>query len=340
MGWRLGWDGPQSEWPNSVCPVLSGGEVGMRTLFSTGGSGGGAAVAEGETLEHSGRGVKAPVPRKRRSSGSFGTAAPYLTFALLVMLLVVLYFWSGIVVVIHSGEAGALYRLFLGGTVTDYVYPEGIHIVWPWNRMYIYNVRVQTVMHEFSVLTNKGLPIRLKLAIRYHPEYEMVAILHKRVGPDYVNTIVVPQIESVLRRNIGKHDPEDIYTNKEGILTDIIVKAIEEAGQKFVFIDDIIIRTVDLPDDVKHAIEEKLVHQQRFQAYEFRLAAERQEAERKRIEAQGIRDYQATIAETLTDKILKWQGIHATEEIANSNNAKVVVVGNGDKGLPIILGGQ
>lgn len=282
-----------------------------------------------------------------RSSGrsswivrKYRQAAPYLSIAVLIGLLVLLYFWNGIVVVVRSGEAGVMYRLLEGGTVTDRVYSEGLYIVAPWNKMYVYNVRVQTVMHEFAVLTNKGLPIRLKLAVRYHPEYEMVAILHKRVGPEYVHTIVVPQVESVLRRNIGKHDPEDIYTNKEGILTDIIVKAIEEAGQKFVYIDDIIIRTVDLPDDVKHAIEEKLVHQQHFQAYEFRLAAERQEAERKRIEAQGIRDYQATISETLTEKVLKWQGIHATEKLGGSSNAKVVVIGNGDKGLPVILGGQ
>lgn len=279
-------------------------------------------------------------PRSGRMSRLMDSMAPLFAAVFVVVLLVLLYFWNGIVVTVRSGEAGVLYRLFEGGTVTDRVYPEGLYVLWPWNKMYVYNVRVQTVRHQFTVLTNKGLPITLSLAIRYHPEYEMVAILHKRVGPDYVQNIVVPQVESVLRRNIGKRDPEDIYTNKEGILTDIIVKAIEEAGQKFVFIDDIIIRTVDLPDDVKTAIEEKLVHQQRFQAYEFRLAAERQEAERKRIEAQGIRDYQSTIAETLSDSVLKWQGINATEEISKSTNAKVVVVGNGEKGLPIILGGQ
>lgn len=306
----------------------------MRLFFLSPGAGGSNASGDATSAPSSRK------PRRRWVQRTASRALPYASIGVLVVILVVMYYWNTVVVVIKSGEAGALYRMFEGGTVTDYVYPEGIHVLWPWNRMYIYNTRVQTTYHEFNVLTNKGLPIILKLAIRYHPEYEMVALLHKRVGPNYVETIVVPQIESVLRRNIGKNDPEDIYTNKEGILTDIIVKAIEEAGQKFVYIDDIIIRTVDLPQDIKDAIEEKLVHQQRWQAYEFRLAAEQQEAERKRIEAQGIRDYQATVAETLSTEILRWQGIQATEHISTSDNAKVVVVGNGENGLPIILGGQ
>ncbi len=276
----------------------------------------------------------------RRLSRFAGDSLPVVLIASLIVGLLALYFWSRVFVVVRSGEAGALYRLFWGGTVTDYVYPEGLHIVWPWNSMTIYNLRVQTVLHEFSVLTNKGLPIHLKLAIRYHPEYEMVGVLHKRVGPDYVHTIVVPQVESVLRRNIGKHDPEDIYTNKEGILTDIIVRAIEEAGQKFVYIDDIIIRTVALPDDVRDAIEDKLVYQQRWQAYEFRLAEERQEAERKQIEAEGIRAYQATVKETLDDQLIRWQGVQATLRLSESENAKVVVIGAGENGLPVILGSQ
>ncbi|NJL72145.1 MAG: prohibitin family protein [Candidatus Competibacteraceae bacterium] len=285
------------------------------------------------------KGRSAALPRRRSWVQRSGRGAlPFVSVAVLVTVLVIMYFWNTVVVVVKSGEAGALYRMFQGGTVTDYVYPEGLHILWPWNRMHIYDTRVQTAYHAFEVLTNKGLPITLKLAIRYQPEYEMVALLHQRVGPDYVQKIVVPQIESVLRRNIGKNDPEDIYTNKEGILTDIIVKAIEEAGQKFVYIDDIIIRTVELPQDIKDAIEEKLVHQQQWQAYEFRLAAERQEAERKRIEAQGISDYQETVAKTLSPDLLRWQGILATEQLAGSANAKVVVIGNGEKGLPIILG--
>ena len=264
--------------------------------------------------------------------------------AVLVLVIIIIaafvYFYREVVVVIQPGHAGALYRPFFGGTQTDYVYPEGLHIISPWNEMYVYNVRIQTVLHEFEVLTNKGLPITLRLAIRYHPEYDLLGLLHKDVGPDYVKTIVVPQIESVMRREIGRHDPEEIYTNKEGILTDIVLNAIDEAGKKYVFIDDIIIRTVALPPQIRDAINEKLVFQQQAAAYEFRLAAETKEAERKRIEAQGIRDYQSTIGETLDDRMLKWHGVEATRDLAGSENAKMVVVGGGENGLPLILGGQ
>lgn len=262
---------------------------------------------------------------------------PVGAMVVLLAALVVLYLWNGLIVLIRPGEAGALYRPFDGGTVTDYVFPEGLHVLKPWNHMHVYDVRVQTVRQEFRVLTNKGLPIYLSLAIRFYPEYEMVGLLHQRVGPDYVEKIVVPQVESVLRRNIGRHDPEDIYTNKEGILTDIIVKAIEEAGQKFVFIDDIIIRSVTLPEEVHAAIAEKLVEQQRWKTYEFRLAREQQEAERKRIESQGIRDYQANIQETLTPDVLRYHGVSATLELAQSPNSKMIVIGGGEGGLPVIL---
>ncbi len=306
-----------------------------------GGAGGGTVDPAGPAPHDTdGRARRLAAQVRRGVRRTAESLLPVALITVLVVGLALIYLFNHIVIVIRSGEAGALYRLFYGGTQTDYVYPEGIHILWPWNKMHIYNTRVQTVLHEFKVLTNKGLPIELKLAIRYHPEYEMVGLLHQRVGPNYVNTIVVPQIESVLRRNIGRRDPEDIYTNKEGILTDIIVRAIEEAGQKFVYIDDIIIRSVTLPEAVKLAIDEKLVYQQQWQAYEFRLARETQEAERKRIEAQGIRDYQATIAETLDEKVLQWQGIQATVSLSESENSKVVVIGSGENGLPIILGGQ
>jgi len=207
-----------------------------------------------------GAGLDAPDPggRRRRLTQALGRhgdrVLPIGAMVFLLATLVVLYLWNGLIVLIRPGEAGALYRPFDGGTVTDYVFPEGMHVLKPWNKMHVYDVRVQTVRQEFRVLTNKGLPIYLSLAIRFYPEYEMVGLLHQRVGPDYVQKIVVPQVESVLRRNIGRHDPEDIYTNKEGILTDIVVKAIEEAGQKFVFIDDIIIRSVTLPEEVHAAI--------------------------------------------------------------------------------------
>ncbi len=263
-----------------------------------------------------------------------------LIVPLILMVMTVMVFWSSIVITIMPGEAGVHYQRFLGGTVTDHVYGEGIHLIFPWDLIYIYDVRVNTVHHSFDVLTNRGLPIHLDLAIRYQPEYEMVGVLHQRVGPDYLNKIVLPQSESVLRRNIGQHNPEDIYTNKEGILSAIISHALEEMSQKYLNVDDIIIRKMTLPPMVKSAVEEKLVYEQQAKAYDFLLQKEQREAERKKIEAMGIREYQRVIAETLNDKLLAWQGINATLALSESNNSKVVVIGSGENGLPIILGGD
>lgn len=283
--------------------------------------------------------------RRRQMLRLFGGAGNALkksaSYGLLVALVVTLlgvYFWQRIIYVIPSGHGGVLYRTFFDGTVTDYVYPEGFHAVFPWDRLYDYDTKVQVVLSDITVLTNKGLPIELKLAIRYHPEYDMLGLLHQKVGPDYVQKIVLPQVESVLRRNIGKEEPEAIYTNKEGVLTNIIARAIEETSEKFVSIDDIIIREVILPDEVRKAINDKLVFQQQDQAYEFRLTAEQKEAERKKIEAEGVRVYQDIINKSLTPNLLQWEQIKAMNELSKSSNSKVVVMGSGQQPtVPLIM---
>lgn len=259
---------------------------------------------------------------------------------LLIVITTIIVLWPLMVITVHSGEAGVRYSRFFGGTITDYVYPEGIYLIWPFDKIYIYDVRWQTVMHEFGFLTNKGLLVRLKLAIRYMPDYELLGLLQKEVGPDYVNKIIIPQAESILRRHMGQHDPEDIYTNKEGLLSNIVSLALEEIGMKFVRVDDIIIRSVELPPAIVGAIEEKLVYEQRSKAYDFRLSIEKREAERKRIEAEGINSFQTIIKSTLDDRLLKWQGVQATLELAKSNNTKVVVIGAGTNGLPLILNSE
>lgn len=200
---------------------------------------------------------------------------PYFVVSFLILLLVIVFFWRSIFISIHAGEAGVLYERFGIGTEIDYVYPEGFHIVNPFNVMHIYDVRVQVIMHDFTVLTQTGLPIELKIAVRFQPKYDLVAVLHQEVGPDYPEKIILPQIESVLRRNIGQYTPEDIYTNKEGVLSKIITLALEEVGRKYVMVDEIIIRTVKLPDSVEQSIEDKLVQEQRAKMYDFLLEKEK-----------------------------------------------------------------
>ena len=263
--------------------------------------------------------------------------APYIVVGFLLLAILVIVLWNRILIVIRPGEAGVLYRMLSSGTVIDKVYSEGLHVVLPLNTMYKYDTRVQIVLHDIEVLTNSGLPLTLRLAVRFQPVFELLGMLHQQVGPDYVSKIILPQIESVLRRNIGNYTPEDIYTNRDGVLSNIITLALEEVGRKYIQVDDIIIRSVELPESVRTSIAAKLVNEQQFLAYNFKLKAEEQEAIRKKIEAKGHDDFQRTIGSSLDDRILKWQGIKATMELAKSPNSKVVVIGAGKDGLPIIL---
>jgi len=274
---------------------------------------------------------------RERFSRWVGDKWPYLVMMGLVTTLIILVLWQRTVIRVGAGEGGVLYRVFLGGTVTERVYTEGLHLIWPFNEMTIYDTRVQIVHHEFDVLTNRGLPVHLALAVRFRPIFELLGVLHQNVGPDYADKIILPQIESVLRKGLGNHTPEEIYTNKDYLLNRLIAQAIEEIGQKFVVVDDIIIRSVTLPTDVKAAIEDKLVEEQKFLTYTFRLKTEEQEAQRKRIESGGIRDYAKTLSEGMNENVLKWKGIEATKELAASENAKIVVIGSGKDGLPLIL---
>jgi regulator of protease activity HflC (stomatin/prohibitin superfamily) len=246
------------------------------------------------------------------------------------VLLVVIVLWQRVIYIVPAGGAGVMWQLFFGGTVTDHVYGEGIHIMFPFDRFTIYDTRSQAVDSDFTTLTAKGLPIELKLTIRYHPDYDTVALLDQRVGKDYVTKIVKPTIQSVLRRYIGRLEPEAVYTNKEGVLSAIITQAIQETSEQFVSIDDVIIREVSLPEALRDAIAAKLVYQQQAEGYEFRLAGEKQEAERKIIEAQGISDAQKIIREGLTPELLRYEAIRVEGDIAKSNNSKLIIMNGAD----------
>jgi len=265
---------------------------------------------------------------------------PVFVVLTLILAILIVFLWSRIFIIVRPGEAAVMYRTFTTGTQTHIVYPEGLHIVWPFNQLTRYSTRTQILLHEFTVLTNRGLPIDLRLAVRYHPIYELVGLLHQQVGPEYPERIILPQIESVLRRQIGQYSPEDIYTNKAGVLSNIITLAIEEVGRRFVNVEDIIIRELRLPDPVREAIESKLIYEQESLAYKFRLEREKREAERKRVEAIGTMVYQDIISATLNETLLKWQAVQATQNLAESDNAKVVIIGSGKEGLPVILGNQ
>lgn len=258
----------------------------------------------------------------------------------IILVLIVLFFFAylfnNIVITIHSGQAGVYYSRFDGGTKVDRVYDEGIHFIYPWDKLYIYNVRVQEYFHEFDVLTKNGLTVHLLISIRYYPEYHLLGMLHKKVGPDYLNKVVVPEIEAVLRIIIGKINAEEVYTTKTSLIEESLNEAIEQVSQRFVIVDDVIIKRVTLPPSVQKAIQYKEEQKHLAEAHDFKILREKKERERKTIEADAYRKYNRIIASSLTAQILDWKAIQAALELSRSPNTKVVVLGSGKRGLPVL----
>jgi len=250
----------------------------------------------------------------------------------LIFLLAFVFFFNKIVIIVKPGEAGVLYRTFFGGTVTTRVYTEGIQFVWPFDKMYVYNARVQEVPHEFYVLTKNGLKVHLHLSIRYRPEYKLIGVLHQQVGKEYVNIVVIPEIENVLRVLIGQLNAEEVYTTKQSLIEKAISGAIEQIAKRYVEVDNVIIKKMKLPDSVEAAIRDKLEEKHRADAYQFILEREKHEKERKRIEAEGLERFH----KALSPEILHWMGIRATEKFAESEGKTTIIVGAGKSGLPVI----
>ncbi len=256
---------------------------------------------------------------------------------LLILLFVIVYFSKNIFITVQAGEGGVMWRRFMKGTVTDRVLGEGFHIIPPWDKIAIYSVRVQEVRPELDVLTKEGLRVHLQLSIRYHPEYNMLGILHQRLGSNYVNNIIIPTVDSTMRTTIGTYTLDELYMSQPALLPRIINEALQHASRNFVVIDAVIIRTIELPPALRDAIVSKLEQKQLAEAYQYRLERERQEAERKAIEAGGISRYNTIITNSLTESVLRWKGVEATRELAASTNAKVIMIGNSAGGLPVIL---
>ncbi|MEI6702335.1 MAG: prohibitin family protein [Deltaproteobacteria bacterium] len=245
--------------------------------------------------------------------------------------------WPSVFVTIHSGEAGVYYKRFGGGTVVDRVYGEGFHVVAPWDTLTIYNVRFQTNPHEMDVLTSKGMQVHVKLAVRYQPEYETLGVLHQKVGPDYFNKIIVPDVEATIRKVVGKYDAEELYSSEKDILQKLTNEAFSSANDKYLKIDSLLITKIEMPPKIKEAIEKKQEEQQLSEAYVYKLAREKKEAERREIEAKGIQVANTIISSSLSEQILRWKGIDATLDVAKSQNSKIVLFGSGKTGLPLLF---
>jgi regulator of protease activity HflC (stomatin/prohibitin superfamily) len=256
----------------------------------------------------------------------------------LLASLVLVFFFNQIVISIHPGELGVLWRRLGAGTVIDTVYREGMHVILPINKMYIYTIRKQQFTESIDVLTLDGLTVKVKYTARYYLDKDTLPLLHQRVGPDYVNVVVRPDIRSVIRTLFGQYKPEEMYTSQKAIQLRVSEQSKVRLSARFVTLDDVPIESITLPTRISEAIEAKMVQQQREGEYVYSLSIAKKEAERMRIESAGIQLYNDTVNRSLTSSVLKWHGVNATKELAKSPNAKVVVIGAGNAGLPLILG--
>lgn len=238
---------------------------------------------------------------------------------------------------IDSGEAGVLFRAF-GGTEMDQVYGEGFHLVAPWNTMYVYNIKVRDAKETMDVVTSNGLTVGAEFSMRFRPLREELPLLHQKIGRLYYNEVLGPIFRSAARQVLGRYKPEEIYSTKREAVEQEAFELIEAGiAGKHLVVEGVFMRSFQLPDQLKQAINNKLTQEQRSQEMEFVLMREKQEAERKRIEAEGVRDFQTIVSQGISERLLKWKGIEATIKLAESPNAKIVVMGNSGDSLPVIL---
>jgi regulator of protease activity HflC (stomatin/prohibitin superfamily) len=239
---------------------------------------------------------------------------------------------------LQSGEAGVLWQRFSGGTNLKYTYGEGFHLVMPWNRLFVYNVRLQQTPHKIVALCKNGLPVELEVSIRHRPQDGRLPLLHTVVGPNYLEVVVKPEIEASVRGVVSQFEPNELYTSEGYILNLILQGSLYGIGERYISLDDLLIKRVVLPTKVADSIESKLIEEQRALEFEFRVQQAKREAERRGIEAKGILSFQETVAAGGSFKdYLRFAGIQATVELAKSENAKMVIIGGADGGLPLIL---
>ena len=269
----------------------------------------------------------------------------YLPIVLIsaIGLIVIVAFGSSIFLTIQAGEAGVIFKRFGGGLDKESVYGQGFHIISPWNTMHVYNIKEQTAEESMDILDKNGLSISVDVTVRFNPVPNRIGHLHERFGENYINSLVVPEVRSAVRQVMGRYTAEEIYSTKRAEVEATIISETENtlsSEKNNIIMNALLIRSINLPANIKQAIEDKLQQEQEALAYQFRLDREKSEAERKRIMAEGEATANNIVNSSLTDRLLKMRGIEATLELSKSPNSKVVVIGSGDEGMPLILGGN
>ncbi|MBT3208162.1 MAG: prohibitin family protein [Bacteroidetes bacterium] len=262
-----------------------------------------------------------------------------LLIVVIIGVILLIFFGSSMFYTLQPGDRAIIFRQFTTGLDKENIFEPGFHVIAPWNDLHIYNVKEQKSEETMDVLDRSGLSVNIDISVRFNPIYEKIGFLHEVFGKNYINQLVIPEVRSSVRQVAGRYTAEEIYSTKRSLVEKAIIEETTIILEKnFIQMRAMLIRSIGLPNEIKNAIESKLKQEQEALAYKFRLDKEKSEAERKKIEAEGISNYNLIISQSLTTNILKQRGIEATIELAKSNNTKVVVVGAGKDGLPLILG--
>jgi prohibitin 2 len=317
-----------------------------------------------------------PPPPRRGFWHRMWRHLPGLSVLVMSALLITVVLWPYVVITIPSGRVGVLWKRFNGidiycwcwvgrGTVLDprEIREEGLHLVWPWDKLFLYDLRLQSSTQTFNAISKDGVNVGAQISTRYQLLHNSVAVLHKFIGPDYLNSVLMPEIGSQARQVISQYTAEEVYTSREQIQKQIrdnaqrslsanlnkLVQpeAMEQPDprhyndflQDSIQILDTLVLSIELPPEIVAAINRQTEQYYMIQEYKFRVQREAEESKRKQIEADGIAAFQKTVSQGISDSYLRWRGIEATLELAKSPNAKIVVIGSGKDGLPIILNG-
>lgn len=271
----------------------------------------------------------------RTIEANAGNVGKYILTGIAVLFLLILISCS--VTKVDTGSVAVLTQF---GRVTGEVLEEGIHLISPLKTPNELTIRTLEQKERASVPSSEGLIMTLDVSLLFHLDRNHATDVYQTIGRNYQGILVEPTLRAAIREATASHPANALYTGeREQVAKEIETSLASQLARRGIVVENILLRDIQLPETLKSSIETKQQAEQESLAMQFRLQKERQEADRKRIEAQGIRDFQATVAQGITPGLLEWKGIEATEKLALSNNTKVVVVGNPKNGLPLILGG-
>ena len=261
----------------------------------------------------------------------------------IIAFIVVMALSSSLFYTINATERAVLFFPFGKGLDKDNIIGPGTHVKAPWNEVFMYAVSENSRDENMDVLDKNGLSIHVDITVRYSPMTDKIGFIHEKfykgTTVDYVEVLVIPEVRSTVRQVMGRYTAEEIYSTKRAE----VEAAIRTEAEKilllnFVYAPAVLLRSIELPEQIKIAIQNKLQQEQEALAYQFRLDKEKSEAERKRIAAEGESRANNIINNSLTDKLLKMRGIEATLELSKSPNSKTIIIGSGKDGMPLILG--